>query len=268
MTDDNTADVIEEPDVIETGEEAEAESPEIETEETEVAESEVEQEQEAKPEDSSPETEKTGVQKRIDELTREKYELKRQLEAIQQQNRKPPPENVEPGKSLADFDYDEDKYAEYRDQLAEQRIRQQYAEAAKQQAQIRTEAAFNHRLDEFTKSVDDAEQVINRVRSDHYFPINDYMANTIRESEMGPQVLYHLGKHPEVAENLYNMPPLQMAREIGRIESKLSEVKKSVSKTPPPPPKISATKDTVNKTPDQMSMSEFEEYRRKVISRR
>jgi len=68
-------------------------------------------------------------------------------------------------------------------------------------------------------------------------PISELMAEVIRESEVGPEVAYHLGKHPEEAARIYALSPLQQAKEIGRLEAALSSnpvpVKKASSAPDP-----------------------------------
>ena len=48
------------------------------------------------------------------------------------------------------------------------------------------------------------------------------MAQTIQASEIGPDVIYWLGNNPKEAARISNLPPILQAREIGKIEVKLT----------------------------------------------
>jgi hypothetical protein len=62
------------------------------------------------------------------------------------------------------------------------------------------------------------------------------MAEAIQSSEAGPDLAYWLGSNPKEAERIANLSPLMQAKEIGRIEAKLSDnppVKKTTSAPTP-----------------------------------
>lgn len=62
------------------------------------------------------------------------------------------------------------------------------------------------------------------------------MADTIRASEVGPDVAYYLGSNPSEAAKIADLPPFLQAKEIGRLEAKLLSnppVKKTTSAPPP-----------------------------------
>ena len=74
-------------------------------------------------------------------------------------------------------------------------------------------------------------------------PVHANAVPFIAESERGSEVLYHLGKNPQVALDLYrkfDANPAQALIELGRIEARLSvPAPKTVSKAPRPVPAIS-----------------------------
>jgi hypothetical protein len=47
------------------------------------------------------------------------------------------------------------------------------------------------------------------------------MAETIKASDMGPDLAYWLGTNPKEADRISRLAPLLQAREIGKIEAKL-----------------------------------------------
>lgn len=69
-------------------------------------------------------------------------------------------------------------------------------------------------------------------------PVSDAMQAAIMDSDVGADIVYHLGKHPEEAARIAALPPLRQAKEIGRLEARFSEqqpaANKQVSKAPPP----------------------------------
>ncbi len=96
------------------------------------------------------------------------------------------------------------------EQIANQR------EQARRNAQV--VEAYQEREDTAREKYDDFEQVAYNPK----LPITDPMAATIRESEIGPELLYHLGQNPAEAKRIAQLSPLSQAREIGKLETKLA----------------------------------------------
>lgn len=195
---------------------------------------------------------KNPVQPRIDELTRKVRENER--EALYWRTRaeaaaappKEPPKKPTP----ADFD-DYSAYVEaLTDFKADEKVNtaldaREKAAAEKQEAKTRV-TTWNERVTEARKTLPDYDAVM--AASD--VPVADHVLDELRDSELGPQLAYHLDKNPDVAEKLNGMNPRQAAREIGRLEAKLlSTVSASpdpavdaTQKDPEPPaPKIKTT---------------------------
>lgn len=89
------------------------------------------------------------------------------------------------------------------------------------------------------KELDDYDEKINGST----VSVADHVRDAIIESDVGPQILYHLATNPDVAEKLAKASPVSALREIGRLEAKLSEkpAKEApktsiaeISKAPPP----------------------------------
>ncbi len=62
------------------------------------------------------------------------------------------------------------------------------------------------------------------------------MADTIRASEVGPDVAYYLGTNVKETERIARLPPILQAKEIGKIEAKLADnppVKRTTSAPAP-----------------------------------
>lgn len=104
----------------------------------------------------------------------------------------------------------------------------------------------------------DFDQVIAvAMRSDIVSP---GVANMVLESERPHDLAYHLGKNPELARAISSMNPVQAARELGRIEARLSLPRAQTTTAPDPiRPVRGAASATPN--PDNMTAEEYAAWR-------
>jgi hypothetical protein len=103
-------------------------------------------------------------------------------------------------------------------------------EVQKQQAQI--VEAYGEAEEKARDKYDDFEEVVYNPK----LRITNAMAEAIQSSDTGPDLAYWLGSNPKEAERIANLSPLMQAKEIGRIEAKLSDnppVKKTTSAPTP-----------------------------------
>jgi hypothetical protein len=107
----------------------------------------------------------------------------------------------------------------YADAMAYQKAEELIAkrEAAKQQSQILE--SYQEREESARDKYDDFDQVAYNPK----LPITNVMAETIQSSDIGPELAYYLGTNPKDAERISRMTPLAQAKEIGKIEAKLSD---------------------------------------------
>lgn len=225
-----------------------------------------------------------GAQKRIDELTRKRYDAEREAAywrdlALKQQ----PPAQPDATRTaapqelptLAQFGYDEMKYQaaliEYAAQEAERRTLERIREDQTRTQQAQGRSAFEKRQAEFLQAMPDYRA---KVLEDRNLPISTPMLEVIVESEQGPAIAYYLAENRDLAEQIARLPPVQAARAIGRIEARLEANRPAaapqappVSKAPPPPPRIEATEPAVDKDPDQMSPEAWLKWRTKQLAR-
>jgi len=230
--------------------------------------------------ESSTETDKPkdGVSKRIDELTRRFRDAERDSEYWRNQAMNQPEKPVEevkpePLKTLADFDYDEAQYQSHlfgkAQEGAVESARKVLKEEQSQEDDRKVISAFNSKEAEFAKTVDDYYDVArDRAFTDRH---SNEMGIVITGMDDGPEVLYYLGKNPDLADKISQLSPLSAARELGRIEAKIQSQEKSgkqVSEAPAPAPKLTAVEPSTTKNVDDMTQGEFNAYRRKQISNR
>jgi hypothetical protein len=130
---------------------------------------------------------------------------------------------------LPDREADPDAYAEA---LAFRKAEELLAkrEAERQQAELLN--GYYDREEAAREKYDDFAQVAYNPA----LPITTVMAQTIQASEIGPDVAYYLGANPREAERISRLSPYLQAKEIGKIEVKLTDnppVKKTTSAPPP-----------------------------------
>lgn len=263
---------------------SEVETEELETsQETEEVESEAEETEENEEsgtsedgeEDATAKPKKRGVHKRIAELTAARRQAEREAEywkqyAEQFQQTVPPTTpDVGAKPKLADFDYDEAKYEAAVDEWHQKRFQaqQEYVQKRQQEfQQVSTQAQKAAQRAAFVaqaaEQYEDFAQVVNP-----NVPISDVAADVILESDHGAAVAYFLGKNPEEAYRIYQLPEHKQAYEIAKIEARISAPPKPKQTTgAPPPPKKVKPSGSVQKNPDDMSVSEWLEWRNKQLS--
>lgn len=103
-------------------------------------------------------------------------------------------------------------------------------ELQKQRAQI--EDAYAEREEEARGKYDDFEQVAYNPQ----LRVTDVMAETIKASDIGPDLAYWLGSNPKEADRISRLSPLLQAREIGKIEAKLASEPPQKKTTSAPEP--------------------------------
>jgi len=111
--------------------------------------------------------------------------------------------------------------AEYVDALADWKADQKLAqsEANKQKKQV--ESTYFDREEKAREKYEDFHTVVYRDPKDGGPAISDVMHGAIMESDIGPEIAYHLGKNPDEALRIYRLGPLAQAREIGKLEASL-----------------------------------------------
>ncbi len=228
-----------------------------------------EAEQEGK--EPPPKAEKKGVQGRIDELTRARYEAEREAKFWRDQAAKGTPGNTSsqdaPAKPVkADFASDDEFFEALADFKAEQKVqqfRQQNQAERAQEADAKQTASqfdlYRARVAESAEAMPDYEQVVGQ--SD--VPAAPHVLESILDSDIGPQLAYHLAKNPDVAERLNTLSPTQAAREIGRLEAQIAQPKastppqKRTTQAPPPITPVRGGSGQFTKAPEAMSDSEW-----------
>jgi hypothetical protein len=120
----------------------------------------------------------------------------------------------------------------YAEALALRKAEELIAQRDRQKEQAEIVEAYSEREEKARDKYDDFEDVVYNPK----LRITDVMAETIQYSDLGPDLAYWLGSNPKEAERIARLPPILQAREIGKIEVRLSDnppVKKSTSAPTP-----------------------------------
>jgi len=163
------------------------------------------------PEAQEPEVAKTFTQEELDSIISKRL-AREERKWAREQALKPaavPSEPPTPGAYETTEEHLE-AMAEYKAALLVEK-----RETARQHAVV--EEAYNERVDEAREKFADFDQVARNPN----LPVTAPMAEAITSSELGPEILYHLGLNPKEADRISRLSPILQAKEIGRIEAKL-----------------------------------------------
>lgn len=215
-----------------------------------------------------------GAQKRIDKITRAKYEaeartkmLEERLAALETRQQPAPVaktlDNAEP--KLENFDNFDEYVRAKAEYIAERKINKTLSEREERQrteyeaaARQKTADSWAKRLTAATAELPDFEDVV--ASSD--VPMTNAMRDAIMESDVGPRLAYYLAQNPDDATAIANMSPIGAIRAIGRIEERLTAQKPPVVKAAPAPIKPVTGRATVSKDPGKMSDEEYAKWRK------
>jgi hypothetical protein len=173
--------------------------------------------------------EPTFTQAQLDEiigkrLAREQRKWERQRQVQPAEAPAAPKENL----SVDQFESPE-AYAEV---LAERKAQELFVARDQKQRQAEALEVYHDREEAARDKYADFEQVVYNPK----LPITDVMAETIQESDVGPDLAYYLGSNPQEAARISRLSPFLQAKEIGKIEGKLLDnppVKKTSSAPAP-----------------------------------
>ena len=135
---------------------------------------------------------------------------------------------------------------EYAEALAEWSTEQALINRDKQEAERRAQEERNKVLDSWNKRLNDAKADLpdfdDMVASSDVV-VSDHIRDAILESDVGPQILYHLAENPDLADKLNSGSPISALRQIGRLEAQferkeapVAESKPSVARSKAPAP--------------------------------
>jgi len=183
--------------------------------------------------------EQRRAQNRLEKAYRQRAEALARAELLEKQLNEAkavptPPVAGEP--TLAQFDYDPEKYATAKADFAKAQaakdIEAKQRQESAQQERQRLITAWDAKVDRAAEKYDDFDTVVGELK-----PTAPFVA-ALMEADNGEDIAYHLGKHPKEAQRIAALSPLSQVREIGKLEAKLAleaeKPKKEPSKAPAP----------------------------------
>ena len=247
-----------------------AETP-VETEVTEVEPTEVvEGEQEQTEVTEATEDHKNGFQKRIERFNRKIAEKDQELEywrKLALQNKPElaaqPAAQVKSDKpQLADFQNIED----YTEAVTDWKLNQR--ELARTQEKV--VSTYNQRAKEFSKEHPDYDEVLD---STNHIPVQPEIHNMILESDVGPQIAYHLATTPTELERLNSLPSHRRLIELGKLEDRFANKKAppvvKATKAAPPVKTVTGAAPTKKELTDpNLSQAEYRQMRMAQLKNR
>ena len=222
----------------------------------------VEPSDEAKPAEERKQNPK--IERRFSEITKQREAAKQEAERERQarvdlENKvrelesklNPAPEQVEADpKPKAEQFSDMFEYAEaLADWTADKRFKEEKAKevAAKvEQERAKTMETWANRVNDFRGKTPDFDEMVQSAD----VVVSNEVRDAIFDSDVGPQILYHLAENPDVASKLQGMTAIGALRMIGKLEAKFEqpetvskprETAVKTSKAPPPINPIRAT---------------------------
>lgn len=240
-----------------------------------------------------------GVQKRIDELVKQREDAERRADAERQEKLrllalvekgkedKPAAEEPLARPTRTAFASDEayeaalDEYIEAKSAATAQREiqktiaeqRQKAEQEAVEKGQREVQAAYKARVEKILEKYPDYHEVAESPDVQVSMPI----AHAIVASEHGPDIQYYLGKNPAEAQRISALSPVQQLVELGRLVAKFETPAKAVEPPEKPKPVLSAAPKPIKpleagseaqsrKSPDEESMEEYATRRQKELA--
>lgn len=214
--------------------------------------------------ETPPEPERDRVQERINTITREKYEAKREADQLRQQLEQARQQQAAPADAAAptleQFDYDESQYNQaFIEYVTDKKVREATSQMQQQQSQQSQQAAQADMIRAYTERIgksglEDFQATVAPLES----ILTLDAADAIMMDENGPQVAHYLGKNLDAAERIAGLSPVQAAVEIGKLSAKLSGPRKKPKSNALPPVKPAGSGGGGGKSVADMSAEEIE----------
>ena len=169
-------------------------------------------------------------------------EARESLEAkVKELESRSQPQKVEPSEEPRPEQFT-DMY-EYAKALTDYKVDQRLGEEKQKEAQAKVEAQRQQVINTWAKRVESAKAEMpdfEAMVGSADVVVSNEVRDAIFESDVGPQVLYHLAENPEIAEKLQGMTVTSALRTIGRLEAQFekaeTQTKTVVGKSKAPAP--------------------------------
>lgn len=227
-----------------------------------------------------------GVGKKIAELTKQRAEaearakqaednlaaalaLRKQAEPVVED-----PEPVKPSKeTFSDPDAYDTALLAYADEkaahTARKQVKEMLAENEQKVQQAQTEEIERRTIETYLARVETAKTKYPDFAEVGYSPdvlVSPVVKKALEMSPEGPDIQYYLGKNPQEAKRIIQLPFTDQLIELGKISAKLDSPKPPISNASPPIKPLKTGATVIAKTPDEESMEEYASRRKKELS--
>lgn len=203
---------------------------------------------------------KTRAQERIQQLVQQRKEAEDKAAELEAKLASYEAPEV---KDAYEYETDQDYHRELAKSIAaetQNEIRETAAREAREAAARASEQAFLTRVEEAKATIPDIQQSIQAVGS----MVSADAADMIISSDHSIELVNFLAKNPLEAQRLKTMSPIQAARTIGQLETRVQRpATKKISTAPAPVKTVSGNSGNAGKSLDEMSHAEYVAYRKK-----
>ena len=228
--------------------------------------------EEVKPVEPEPVKKPNHDDRRWNRLLQERAEYKAKAELYERQQTQAQQADPDSGRPAREKFADDESYVDaLTDWKITQKLGPMQAKMAEQQQQSRQDVEWDAKLAVAKKEYADFDDVLADAQE---VPVSQAMAQAIKGSNMGADLVYFLGKDPEYASKIARMDPVSAIREIGRIESYIEYDKTNkkpavkVSKAPAPIKPVNSSSSPGSKNIEDMTPAEYIAYRNKQVGKR
>ena len=193
------------------------------TEVVERSEPEIKTEQEEKPKNPKLERRFSEITKQREEARKEAQREREAREALEARlatlEKQSVPQKVDEEPQPSQFN---DAF-EYAKALAEYTADKRIEEMKRQETEARLAQERQKVIETWASKVQKAKEVLpdfDDIVASSDVVVNDDIRDAILESEVGPQILYHLAENDDVAKRISGLSPKQALREIGKLEAR------------------------------------------------
>jgi len=163
-----------------------------------------------------------------------------------------------------------DARTEYLVELKSQQREQERLHALAQEQHQKQQQVWKSRAETAADKYDDFDDVIEEATNS--VVLKQAAMQALFESDMGPELLYYLHKHPEEQKAIYGMSSTNSVKALGRLEEKLSSKPAKVitpSSAPEPITPVNSAKSNTKSLDDpNLTDAEFARIRRNQIAQR
>ena len=139
-------------------------------------------------------------------------------------------------------------------------VKNQYQQQAEPSRQV--DYAEEERVNTWKSRVDELAKTnprINEITSDELYFIDAFpsIGQVVKES-VNPELVLHLVDNPQIIEDLHDLSPIQVARELGKIEASLKKpVFRKQTNAPAPISPVKGNGAVARVEPSRMSMDDY-----------